>query len=119
MINLYLILPLALGVSVVLQGTINRQMALEYGLGSTVLLNAVVFFILSLGFYLSAKYTPAVVPEFWRMREPTNGFSWSYLLPGVFGFIIVTGLPWAIQNLGPSTTIILLIASQILLSVGF
>lgn len=116
--NIYLLLPLALGVTVVLQATLNRTMALQYGLASAVLLNAAVFFILSLGFFISAKYTPTLVPEFMRVRISEQSFSWLYLLPGLCGFFLVLGLPWAIQNIGPSTSFLLLIASQIVVSLG-
>jgi len=116
--NPYLLIPFALGVSVVIQATLNRTMGLQYGLAAAVTLNAVVFFVLSLGFYAIAKYTPTIVPEFWRIRPSSEAFSWTYLIPGLCGFFLVIGLPWAIQNLGPSTSFLLLIASQIMMSLG-
>lgn len=116
MTNSYLLLPLALGVTVVAQATLNRVFALQWGLAVAVTVNAAVFFVLSLGFLLIAKYTPNILPEFWRYNPTSNGFAWTYLIPGICGFFLVVGLPWSIQNLGPSTSFLLLIASQIIAS---
>ena len=116
MINPSLFLPLALGVTVVLQASLNRSMGNQMGLSLAVLINAAVFLVLSLGFFLLAKYTPMIVPEFWRFRPSSQAFSWYYLVPGFCGFFLVMGLPWSIQQLGPSTSFLILIASQILIS---
>jgi bacterial/archaeal transporter family-2 protein len=119
MMNLYFFLPLALGVTVLSQATLNRALALQWGLAAAVTLNAAVFFVLSIGFLLIAKYTPSVVPEFWRFQQNPQNFQWYYLLPGLCGFFLVLGLPWSIQNLGASTSFLLLIASQIISSLLF
>jgi len=116
--NSYLLLPLLLGVSVVVQATLNRQLGSQYGWATAVTLNAVVFLVLSLGFLLIAKYTPALIPEFLQDRKPTDSFHGSYLIPGICGFFLVLGLPLSMQFLGASTSIILLIAAQILFSVA-
>lgn len=114
--NPYLLIPFTLGVSVVFQAILNRSMGLQYGLAAAVFLNAALFFVLSLGFLAVAKYTPTILPEFWRFRDSSDSFHWAYLLPGLFGFLIVIGLPWSIQNIGPSTSFLLLISAQIIVS---
>lgn len=122
MINIFLLLPLALGVTVVAQATLNRSFALQYGLAGAVLLNAAVFFFFSLGFFILAKYTPSLLPEFMRLRSPGpagQSFPWIYFLPGAFGFSLVLGLPWVLQNIGPSRGFLLLIASQVVTSLAF
>lgn len=116
MSNLAFTLPLALGVTVVLQATMNRSIGFNYGLSAAVALNAVVFFVLSIGFFLLAKYNPMIVPDFVRVREPSESFSWLYLIPGTCGFMLVLGLPWSIQNIGPTISFLLLIASQVVVS---
>jgi transporter family-2 protein len=116
MLQMSYLLPLALGVTVVFQATLNRSMASHYGLASAVTLNAAVFFALSLGIFVFAKYNPDLVPDFLQIRRPENQFSWTYLLPGVCGFILVMGLPWSIELIGPSASFLLLISSQILVS---
>jgi uncharacterized membrane protein YdcZ (DUF606 family) len=108
------LLPLLLGITVVAQATINKGMAGHFGLASAVALNAAVFFALSLGIYLIAKYTPALVPEIFRLKSTSGAWLWLYLLPGICGFTLVMGLPWSIELIGPSASFILLIASQVL-----
>ena len=115
--NAYLLIPLALGATVVTQATLNRQMGSQLGLSTAVAINAAVFLILSLGIYAIAKYTPTIVPEFFQIQKPTENFKLSYLIPGTCGFLLVMGLPWSIQTLGPSTSFVLLITAQIILSV--
>jgi uncharacterized membrane protein YdcZ (DUF606 family) len=114
--NAYFLLPLALGVTVVAQATLNRSMATAYGLSTVMAINAVVFFIFSVGFFLFAHYNPKLVPDFVQTREMTAPFLWTYIIPGFCGFLLVLGLPWAIEYAGASTSFLLLIASQIIIS---
>ncbi len=114
--NAYILLPLVLGLTVVAQATINRTMAEAYGLSTVMAINAVVFLLFSVGFFLFTHYNPKVVPEFVQNREWTSPFLWTYILPGFCGFLLVLGLPWAIEYVGASNSFLLLIASQIIIS---
>ena len=114
--NFYFFLPIALGVSVVVQATLNKEMALQYGLLSAVLLNAAVLFVLSALFYGIAKTSPEFFPEFFQPKSSSEPFNWSYLIPGMCGFFLVLGLPWSLHKLGPSNSFLLLIATQIVVS---
>jgi uncharacterized membrane protein YdcZ (DUF606 family) len=118
--NAYFILPIIVGLSVVAQATLNRQMGEQYGLAATVAFNAVVFLVLSLGFFFVAQYNPTIVPEFMQVRKASEAgsFHWSFLLPGLCGFFIVLGFPWSIQAIGPSASFICAVAAQILISLG-
>lgn len=110
----FYLLPMLLGVTVVVQGTMNRQIGAIYGLSTAVLINAAVFFVLSLCFFLVAKYTPSLVPEFLQVKSSDSAFSLKYIIPGSCGFLLVMGLPWAIQNIGAARSFLLLIVAQIL-----
>lgn len=112
----YYFIPIALGVTVLTQGILNRQFGAAWGLSTAVLINAAVFFVLSALFFIIAKLWPHLLPEFLRFRDPGTGFQWAFLIPGVCGFILVLGLPWALHNIGPSKSFLLLITSQILSS---
>lgn len=114
--NAYFLLPLALGVTVVAQATMNRTMASAYGLSTVMAINAVVFFVFSVGFFLFAHYNPRLVPDFVQSRQFTAPFLWTYVIPGFCGFLLVLGLPWAIEYAGASNSFLLLIASQIVFS---
>jgi uncharacterized membrane protein YdcZ (DUF606 family) len=115
--NPYLIFPIAIGLSVVLQGTFNREMAMNFGLASAVLLNAAVFLLVSIALFAVGKFSPQFLPDFIQPRSSDAPFSLVYLLPGIFGFFIVLGVPWSLEKLGPSDTFLFLIISQILLSI--
>lgn len=114
--NFYFFLPIALGVSVVLQASLNKEIALQYGLISTVLLNAAVLFVLSAIFYGIAKTSPDLFPDFFQPKSSTQSLRLLDLVPGICGFFIVLGLPWSLARLGPSNTFLLFIAVQIVLS---
>lgn len=116
--NLYLVLPLFLGFSVVTQGILNRKIAAEWGLPSTVLLNAAVFFILSGILFLLTRVFPEYFPDYLRVHQfNLQKTKYWFLFPGMCGFFLVLGVPWALQNIGPSKTFILLIVAQTVLSV--
>ena len=112
----YEFFSIALGVTIVVQGLVNREMATVWGLGSAVMINAVIFTLLCLGFYFIAQYTPHLVPEFIRTKSSDLPFKWYYTLPGICGFLIVAGVPWAIQNIGAAKCLILVIGAQVIVS---
>jgi len=118
--NLHLILPIFLGLSVVTQGVLNRKIAGDWGLSSAIFLNAVVLLVISLVFISGAKWMPQIFPEFLRLQNlEMENAKWWFLIPGLCGFFIVLGVPWSLQNNGPSKTFILLIVSQVVFSLLF
>ena len=116
--NFYFLLPIAIGISIVLQGSFNRDMAVNFGLATTVLLNAAVFFFASVAFYAWVRLAPQYFPVFIQTRTTDTPFHWLYLLPGLFGLVIVVGVPWSLERIGPSNTFLFLIITQIVLSVA-
>lgn len=112
----YYFVPIALGVTVLAQGILNRQFGAAWGLSTAVFVNAIVFFVLNGLLFAVAKLWPHILPEFLRYRDAGTGFEWTFLVPGICGFLLVLGLPWALDNIGPSKSFLLLIASQILSS---
>ena len=100
----------------VIQGVLNRKIGETWGLGSAVLLNALIFFILALALFLAGKWVPESLPPFLRYTD-SRDFKWWYALPGICGFLLVLGLPWSMRSLGASKSIVLLITAQVLTSV--
>jgi len=106
-----LLIPITIGLSVVLQGILNRKMSLVWGLPEVIVLNGAVFFIISLAYYFgvrlfSPEMPPLKSPEYW------------YFLPGICGFLIVLGVPSSIGIMGPTKTFITLIVSQVVFSLA-
>lgn len=110
-------MPIVLGAIVVLQGSLNKQIGLQLGLSTAVLINSAVFFLFSLFLFFSTKLYPSLFPEYLRIKPMNENFQTWYLIPGICGFLLVLGLPWSIQKLGVAKSIILLISSQVLIGI--
>lgn len=109
----YYAIPLVLGVMVVLQGGMNRHLGSLWGLSTAVFLNAAVLFLLSALFYGMLRWSPESFPEFLRPRASETPPAWWYLIPGLCGFCMILGLPWAMHSIGAAKSFILLITAQI------
>jgi uncharacterized membrane protein YdcZ (DUF606 family) len=116
-------IPIILGLGVVIQGLLNRRIGAAIGLTTAVLINAVVFFALSAiviaASYLKPDWFPAMLkPPATSFREAAlSGPSyWLYWIPGFFGFLLVLGIPFSIQQMGPSKTFVILIVAQVVFS---
>lgn len=110
-----ILVPLLLGTFIVLQGAINRRVSMENGLAAAVLLNSSVLFTVSVAFYLLSKDSQTGhLPG----GPDAAGFTFRawYLLPGLLGFGIVTGVPWSIGRLGALKVFLGLIAAQLVAS---
>lgn len=109
-------LPFIFGAMAVLQGGLNRLIARDWGLAGTVFLNSLMLSTAALGLYVWARNNPGALPEVFRDRGSFSSFSWWYLIPGLCGFTLVTGLPFAIQKIGALKVFVGLIAAQLLVS---
>jgi len=111
------LVPVVVGVAVVLQGGFNRQVSQQWGLGYTVVVNGGVFLAVSLLLWAIMKLRPGFLPH--EFLPPDDGGPvtlWRVILPGVFGVLIVIGLPWAIARLGALGTILILLVTQLIVS---
>jgi transporter family-2 protein len=113
--NLVILLPLGIGAAAVLQATINRQIAGQWGLAPAALLNTSIALLCAIGLL---GYCVAAGPRGGLLRvafEPASFRAW-WLLPGLFGFAIVVGLPWAVGKAGALPTFVSMVAAQMLTS---
>ncbi|MBI4403226.1 MAG: DMT family transporter [Deltaproteobacteria bacterium] len=107
-----LMIPLFLGICIVLQGALNREIARNWGLAGAVFLNNLVFLMLGLVLFLTVRKVPNIFPDVFRDRGAFGMVYWWYLLPGILGFAIVTGAPWAMSRIGAFHFVVLVIAAQ-------
>jgi transporter family-2 protein len=107
---------LLLGAAAVLQASINRQIALRWGLAPAVLLNAAVLTVAAAAFYLLDRVQGAGSFAL-RTSSPPGEFRWWWLLPGLFGFSLVALLPWAAHHIGFQRVFVALVAAQMATSV--
>ena len=110
-----LLVPLVLGVAAVLQATFNREIAAHTGLPAAAALNMLVASIAALAFaaYCAVQKAP---DGLLRWTPDAAAFRWWWLVPGAIGFLIVLGLPWAVQRLGALSTFVVLVGAQMLAS---
>lgn len=119
------VVPVILGVAVVLQGILNRKIGSTIGLSTAVLINALVFVVLSGALFGLSYLKPQIFPEFLRLPPSplksalADGGAplWLYWIPGFCGFLLVLGVPFAIHAIGPSKTFVVLVSAQIAFSV--
>ncbi len=113
--RIMIVLPLTLGVLVVFQSVMNRAIGETRGLSFAVALNAAVLLAVALAalgvLAMWGNSTPAY------LRPQFNGaWRWWYVLPGIFGFTLVAGMPLAMRSLGAFPSIVALILGQLLCS---
>ena len=115
-----ILIPFFIGLSVVTQGVLNRQIGAAWGLGAAVFLNASVLFVLSSLLFLGLIYFPQSFPSFLQLSSPeaSRAQAW-FVIPGLCGLLIVIGVPWSLQMNGPGKTFILVIVAQIIFSLLF
>lgn len=113
---LWILVAMVLGVASVGQGVVNRQIASGWGIATATLLNTVILLFLAVTFYGISRYVPHALPELLRERFGDRTPLWWYLLPGVCGFVIVAGLPLAIEKVGALRVFLGFVAAQIVVS---
>jgi transporter family-2 protein len=112
-----LLLPFYIGFATVFQAGLNRFISRDWGLGSVVMFSSMISALAALLFWLAVHWAPSSMPEIFRDRGGMfSGFSWWYWIPGVLGFSIVVGIPFAIARIGALQTFVILIGSQIVFS---
>lgn len=105
------------GVSTVVQGAMNRSLANPAGLSLAVFINAIVFLVASMILLWIEKASPSLLPELFRQKGAWVP-SWWHAIPGLAGFVIVSGIPFALTRIGATRTFIVIIAAQLILSAG-
>jgi transporter family-2 protein len=113
----WLLLPTVLGAAMLCQAILNRQFSDTLGLANAALVNATVFFAATSALWLATRVAPASFPGFFKPGAAGFEASPALLAPGLCGFLLVVGAPMALHHIGPSRTFVLLVGSQILLSV--
>ena len=115
--NWTLLLPLLIGCFGILQGALNRQVATTVGVAQAALITNIGTVIICIGFYFLAKSFSSIFPELFQIKAPITTYKWWYILPPVFGFMIVAGIPFAIDKLGAVKVTVGLIAAQMVTSI--
>ena len=95
------------------QGGLNRSMAVEWGLPGAVLMNALVFLAASVLFFLGIHWGLIPSTPLFQNLAPFQKLKPWHILPGLFGFAFVLGIPLAISRVGAELTFIVLVVAQV------
>jgi transporter family-2 protein len=112
----FFLLPAVLGAAAVFQALLNREVGSRLGLAQAVFINNIVFFAAGLALFVASHRVPELFPEFFRPRTSETGFRWWFVLPGILGFSLVAGAPWAVSRLGAFTVFVLFVTAQLFTS---
>lgn len=107
------LLSILVGFSTVLQGGLNRQIAIQWGVAGAVLLNSFFYITAAILLFLISKKLPQFVPEIFHDKGTLTQFSWWYLIPGLCGFLIVVGAPIVIAKIGAFKLVLGVVTAQL------
>jgi uncharacterized membrane protein YdcZ (DUF606 family) len=113
------LVAILLGFAAVLQVTINRHVALRWGLAGAVLLNALVLTAVAAIFWATALPRASGGGLAIRTVADLGALRWWWLLPGLLGFALVTLLPWAAHHAGVQRVFVALVAAQVVGSLAW
>jgi uncharacterized membrane protein YdcZ (DUF606 family) len=112
-----LILAAFLGLMSVLQGGLNRLISQKMGLHITLITNAIIFlavplivFILKSFFF--SEHKSLTSQQLWILWISQH--QWWWYFPGVFGVILVFGIPIQFEKYGALSTMVGLISAQLI-----
>ncbi len=112
-------IPICLGIAAVMQAGINRQIVPQWSLTGAVLMNSLVLVGMTLMVYGMMRFLPIKMPEMFELRMPTGPMAWWWVLPGILGYLIISGMPIAVMHLGAAPVFVALIAAQMISSLGW
>lgn len=117
MSNWTILLPIILGCVGILQGAVNGQISSTIGVAQATLITNIGTVIICVAFYFLVRSYAHLFPDFFQIKAPLTTYKWWYVIPPIFGFIIVAGMPLAIAKLGAVKVTVGLIAAQMITSV--
>lgn len=109
-------ISVAVGICILMQGVLNKQFSIAYGLSTATFINAFVFAALAFLLFVVAKKFPLSFPEFLPPKLTHYEFRFWHLIPGACGFVIVMLTPWGIHHLGAAPVVVLIVSAQIVFS---
>jgi bacterial/archaeal transporter family-2 protein len=103
----------------VLQTGLNKIMSETWGFSSALLLNGIVFLVFNLILFGMVWIQPRLFPSEYLIQGQLSDFKWLWILPGLFGFLLVMGLTVASSKIGAVPTFVISIAAQIIMSIAW
>lgn len=111
--SLAIFISLAMGVASMLQGTLNRQIAAQWGFVGTAFLNTLIILVIVSILYIASRWYPELLPRVLHDKGSFSRFSWWYIIPGLCGLFIILGMPWVIGKIGALNLFMGFVAAQL------
>lgn len=112
-----LLLPLVIGAFSVLQNVLNRRIAPSLGLDWALVVNGLVVFACASLLFAGVRFLdPETLPPIFRPVAGSRPLAAYDVVPGALGFLIIAGMPWAIERLGATRVFVGVIAAQLVVS---
>lgn len=115
--NAAILFSMIAGACGVLQAGMNRIIAGHLGFTASVFLNGCVFLLLGVLFLFVVSWKPNLVSQSFHLQWAFGEFKWWWVLPGIFGFVLVLGLAFSVSRIGAAQTFVISIAAQIVFSI--
>jgi len=107
------------GTFAVLQSGINKNIAQLWGLSSSLLLNGLVFLVFNFLLFVFVWWQPRILPAEYALQGSLTDMKWFWILPGLFGFLLVLGLTFSMGKIGALQTFVISIAAQMLVGLAW
>jgi len=107
------LLSILAGCFSVVQAGSNKMISQTWGFSSALLLNGVVFLAFNFLLFAAVWAQPKIFPGDFLMQGRLTDFKLWWIVPGICGFLLVTGLTVSISKIGALQTFVICIASQI------
>ncbi|MBH1988828.1 MAG: DMT family transporter [Myxococcaceae bacterium] len=112
----YLIAPVFIGFMSVLQIGLNKQLGQQYGLSLVLGINALMILLTSGLLFFATLFFASRFGPFLAGDGSTVSFKLWHLLPGLFGFSVIFGLPYCMNHVGALPVFIIFVTAQTIAS---
>lgn len=110
--------PALIGFMSVLQIALNKSIGHQYGLGFVLLVNALTIIFIAGGLFTTICLFPSWFDIFFIGKNSASLqiIKWWYFFPGLFGFAVISGLPYYMNKIGALSVLIIFVTAQALAS---
>lgn len=118
---IFVLLAGLIGLATVVQAGLNQKVGESLDLNTAILINSIVVLGASVLVYAVGLLSPQFLPNALQVQgfdlSKISQLGWKVLIPGLCGFTIVFGIPWALTKMPALKVFIVIIVAQIVFSI--